>query len=360
MAAERNNNMKKILITMLCLLVFCFMLTGCTGGTTETTSTTDDKNGTTPQIPDTSDTSPIDSSDDIPGIDDSSSDIMTENPDGTTGAEPVTPSDSSFATTLPLFARLDFGTKTIAEDQKMTTHEYIVSAMTYNDEFLTVEFTEDSLKLTAKKDGTFKAAGDTAGVTDSELRSGYGTWAGLPFTFDNVGQEDAWRGYHQYMKIRILNPTENDKIAVQFNNAQAYASTQFMVMSIGKQKDTYQTYIYDLCYAATYASGKGVLLPGQSPGNNWTWKQNTKVSGLKFHLLGATCSYANAYLNNAFDEGETAADYDVYAEYFNRLDSRALIKAGNSVEIDYIVFGSTPGQLKGYHSYIESSSMAES
>lgn len=151
MAAERNNNMKKILITMLCLLVFCFMLTGCTGGTTETTSTTDDKNGTTPQIPDTSDTSPIDSSDDIPGIDDSSSDIMTENPDGTTGAEPVTPSDSSFATTLPLFARLDFGTKTIAEDQKMTTHEYIVSAMTYNDEFLTVEFTEDSLKLTAKK-----------------------------------------------------------------------------------------------------------------------------------------------------------------------------------------------------------------
>lgn len=195
---------------------------------------------------------------------------------------------------------------------------------------------------------------------EDELRSGYGTWAGLPFTFDNVGQEDAWRGYHQYMKIRILNPTENDKIAVQFNNAQAYASTQFMVMSIGKQKDTYQTYIYDLCYAATYASGKGVLLPGQSPGNNWTWKQNTKVSGLKFHLLGATCSYANAYLNNAFDEGETAADYDVYAEYFNRLDSRALIKAGNSVEIDYIVFGSTPGQLKGYHSYIESSSMAES
>lgn len=37
--------------------------------------------------------------------------------------------------------------------------------MTYNDEFLTVEFTEDSLKLTAKKDGTFKSAGETANVT---------------------------------------------------------------------------------------------------------------------------------------------------------------------------------------------------
>ena len=39
--------------------------------------------------------------------------------------------------------------------------------------------------------------------------------------------------------------------------------------------------------------------------------------------------------------------------------SRALIKAGNTVEIDYIVFGSTPGQLKGYHSYMESSSLAD-
>ena len=390
--------MKKILILIGGLLVLCLLFAGCFGEPNETTDTSGtrpsgtshtDSSSTGTSNPDTSDTDSS-TSDIITGNDDSSSEIITGNPDNTSGAEQADPDTSPFSTTLPIFARLDFGTKSFAQDNHMTTHEYIVDVMTYNDEFLTVEFTEDALKLTAKKDGTFQAAGENASTADSqyflrgtntcyhmmndfaisfdnlvsydfaeELRSGYGTWAGFPFTFDGVGKKDQWRGYHQYMKIRIHNPTENDKIAVQFNNASAYASTQFMVMSIGKQKAGYETYIYDLCYAATYASGKGVLLPGQAPGNNWTWKQNTNVSGLKFHLLGSTCSYANAYLNNVFDEGETAADYDAYAEYFNRLDSRALIKAGNTVEIDYIVFGSTPGQLKGYHSYMESSSLAD-
>ena len=107
--------------------------------------------------------------------------------------------------------------------------------------------------------------------------------------------------------------------------------------------------------AGTTDIGNGVILAGQQPGNNWTWKQGTPVTGLRFHLLGATCSYANAYLNNVFDEGETAADYDVYYEYFKRLDSRALIKKGNSVEIDYIVFGSDPMALAEYHSNMEDS-----
>ena len=390
--------MKKILILISSLLIFCLVLTGCFGDADETTTagtggkeTASGTAGTSSTTGHTGMTSGTDHMTDIvTGDDSSSSEIITGNPEGTTTAQHVGPDTSPFSTTLPIFARLDFGTKSFAQDNKMTTHEYIVGLMTYNNEFLSVEFTEDTLKLTAKKDGTFQAAGEAASTDDSqyflrgtntcyyamndfaihfdklisydfddELRSGYGTWANFPFTFDNVGKEDMWRGYHQYMKIRIANPTDNDKIAVQFNNATAYASTQFMVMSIGKQKANFETYIYDLCYAANYASGKGVLLPGQAPGNNWTWKQNTAVSGLKFHLLGSTCSYANAYLNNAFEEGETAADYDVYAEYFNRLDSRALIKAGSTVEIDYIVFGSTPGQLRGYHSYMESSSMAE-
>ena len=55
-----------------------------------------------------------------------------------------------------------------------------------------------------------------------------------------------------------------------------------------------------------------------------------------------------------FTTGGTA-DYDVYYEYFKRLDSRALIKKGNSVEIDYIVFGSDPMALAEYHSNMEDS-----
>lgn len=377
--------MKKIISLTFLIALLCAIFSGCTGtgnGTTSNNNSTESTKNTT--ISDTSD-KPI-----IPSDSSSSSEIISgnPNPDDTTNAGPVA-SSSTFSTTLPIFARLDFGTRTYAADQKMTTHEYITSAITYNKDFVGIEFTEDSLKISAKKDGTFTAAGDTADLTDSqyflrgtntcyysmndfaicfddlvtydfddELRSGYGTWANLPFNFSNIGNATDWRGYHQYMKIRILNPTSNDKIAVQFNNSVDYASTQFMVMSIGKEKKNYETYTYDLCYAATYASGKGVLLAGQNPGNNWTWKQNTQVTGLRFHLLGSTCSYANAYLNNKFGEGESAADYDVYKEYFNRLDSRSLIKAGDTVEIDYIIFGSTPGQLAGYQSYIESSSAA--
>lgn len=298
-----------------------------------------------------------------------------------------TTSDSVALTTLrPLFARLDFGTKSYAVDKGLTTHESILERLAYDEEAISVDFTEDSMIITAKKDGIFKAAGETATLSDSqwflrgsdkcyypintfaimfdalpdydfegELVSGYGTWSGYPHSYDNVGVEDKWGGGHQYMKIRIKNPGDNTKIAMAFNNASSYATTQFAVMGIRDHQSEYRTYIYDITYAATYPSGKGVMLPGIAPGNNWTWKQNYPVTGLRFHLLGSTCSYAHAFLNNKFEENETAADYDEFGEYFSRLDSRALIKAGDTVEIDYILFGATPEQLNSYQSYIEAS-----
>ncbi|MBQ9511281.1 MAG: hypothetical protein IJR55_06270 [Clostridia bacterium] len=321
----------------------------------------------------------------------SSSLIIADN--GTSSSESETtdntPMDSTGGlidtkATLPIFARFDFGTKSKAEENSLTSHEYILSILEYDADALSVTFTEDSMILTALLDGTFEAAGDQASLADSdhfirgtktcyrpmntfavkfdnmvtfdfddELRSGYGMWHNFPFTYDNMINDENWRGYHQFMKIRIKNPTDNSAIAMQFNNSTAFASTQFAVMSVGADKPDYTSYIYDLCYASTYPSGKGVLLAGSNPGNNWTWKQNIQVIGLRFHLLGSTCSYANAYLNNVFDEGESAADYDAYYEYFKRLDTRAAIKKGNSVEIDYIVFGSDPKDLYNYHSNIE-------
>lgn len=294
-------------------------------------------------------------------------------------------SDTALSTTLrPIFARLDFGTKSRAIDEKRTSHESIVERLSYDKEAISVEFTEDSMIITANKDGTFKAEGEKAALSDSQwyirdsdvcyyplntfaimfdalsdydfedqLHSGYGTWSGYPHSYDNVGIAEKWGGGHQYMKIRIKNPSDNNKIAMAFNNATAYASTQFCVMGVREHQPEYKTYIYDITYAATYPSGKGVMLPGIAPGNNWTWKQNYEVTGLRFHLLGSTCSYANAYLNNKFEENESAADYERYKEYFSRLDSRALIKKGNSVEIDYIIFGGSPEQLVAYKSYIE-------
>lgn len=290
-------------------------------------------------------------------------------------------------TSLPIFARFDFGTKSRAIEDSLTSHEYILNSIKYDPDAIGVSFTEDSMIITALLDGTFDAAGSEATLADSthfirgtktcyrdmntfairfddmitfdfddELHSGYGMWHNYPFTYDNMINDENWRGYHQFMKIRLKNPTDNSAIAMQFNNSTAFASTQFAVMSVGANKDGYNSYIYDLCYASTYPSGKGVLLAGQNPGNNWTWKQDTQVTGLRFHLLGSTCSYANAYLNNSFGEGETAADYDAYYEYFKRLDTRSAIKKGNSVEIDYIVFGSDPEELYKYHSTLEENS----
>lgn len=377
-----NKNITRI-IALLCMAAFiAIMLIGCGGGDDTLSSTSSSSSSSSSGNVSSSSSS---SSSIIPG--------MTSA--GNTSDSDVSTSESSgggllFTTTsLPTFTRLDFGTKTRAEEDDMTSHQYIMSILEYDSEFIGVSFTEDSIIITALADGTFEATGEAASTADSdhfirgtktcyrpmntfslrfdnlvtfdyegELRSGYGTWAGFPFTYKGVDDKDSWRGCHQYMKIRIKNNTENTAIAMQFNNSTAYASTQFAVMAVGAGKQDYETYIYDLCYASTYPSGKGVLLAGQNPGNNWTWKQNTQVTGLRFHLLGSTCSYANAYLNNIFEEGETAADYDIYYEYFKRLDTRAAIKKGNSVEIDYIVFGSDPKSLSSYNSFIESSSYA--
>lgn len=359
--------MKKVVFTI--LLCSCFLLCSC---------------GTPDPMPSGSSQTPA-------GTATSQSTAESTSLSSADGTTSVSTEETTAVTTLrPVFARLDFGTKSYAIDNKLTSHESIMERLTYDKEAISVEFTEDSMIITAKKDGTFKAAGQTATLDDSQwflrgsdtcyypintfalmfddlqdydfenqLVSGYGTWSGYPHSYDNVGNVDKWGGGHQYMKIRIKNPGDNNKISVAFNNSTAYASTQFATMGIREHQPEYKTYIYDMTYAATYPSGKGVMLPGIAPGNNWTWKQNFDVYGLRFHLLGATCSYANAYLNNKFEENETAADYDSFAEYFSRLDSRALIKKDDRVEIDYIIFGATQEQVASYHSYIESSAMAE-
>lgn len=360
---------------MFLCLAMCFCAVGCSKNKTN--------NGTSA----TSATSPINSTSSTSSVSHNTTSVAESS---SLSSVATTGGALANTTVLPVFARFDFGKKTRAEAGKMTSHEYIMSILSYDSNMLGIEFTDDSMIITALADGTFTSAGELATTADSnwfirgtntcyrqinafaimfedmvtfdfedELKSGYGSWHGFPFTYSGVGKSDSWRGYHQFMKIRLKNPTDNSIIAMQFNNGSAFASTQFAEMSVGAGKPEYQSYIYDLCYACTYPSGKGVMLSGQAPGNNWTWKQNTQVTGLRFHLLGAACSYAGAYLNNIFSDGESAKDYDVYYEYFKRLDTRASIKKGSFVEIDYIVFGSDPQTLDNYHSYIESSSLAD-
>ena len=71
------------------------------------------------------------------------------------------------STTVPIFARFDFGTKSKAEAERRTSHEYILSALTYDAQAVSVAFTDDALILTALSDGTFDGVGDTATTADS-------------------------------------------------------------------------------------------------------------------------------------------------------------------------------------------------
>ena len=79
--------------------------------------------------------------------------------DSAAGTASATTSDTAVSTTLrPVYARLDFGTKSRAADNHLTSHESIIERLSYDKEAISVEFTEDSMIITANKDGTFKAA----------------------------------------------------------------------------------------------------------------------------------------------------------------------------------------------------------
>ena len=251
-------SMKKAIFPI--LLCICALLCSCGSPTINTTSGRTTDAGMTTQ------------SDTGSGTPTGTTGTM-QTTDSAAGTASATTSDTAVSTTLrPVYARLDFGTKSRAADNHLTSHESIIERLTYDKEAISVEFTEDSMIITANKDGTFKAAGEKAALSDSqwfirdsdtcyypvntfaimfddlpdydfegELVSGYGTWSGYPHSYDNVGVDGKWGGGHQYMKIRIKNPGDNNKIAMAFNNASAYASTQFCVMGIREHQPEYRT-----------------------------------------------------------------------------------------------------------------------
>ena len=142
----------------------------------------------------------------------------------TTVSETTTEAVQIQTTTLPAFLRFDFGTDTKAQDDKQTSHEWLVNALSYNKDLITVEFLEDSWKITANKDYATDDASDGYAIAFAkiieldyeDLVPGWGTWARYPVNEGNVGNPAAWEGKHQYMKIRIKNNTVNNMISFGF------------------------------------------------------------------------------------------------------------------------------------------------
>ena len=289
----------------------------------------------------------------------------------TTASETTTEAVQIQTTTLPAFLRFDFGTDTKAQDDKQTSHEWLVNALSYNKDLITVEFLEDSWKITANKDYATDDASDGYAIAFAkiveldyeDLVPGWGTWARYPVNEGNVGNPAAWEGKHQYMKIRIKNNTVNNMISFGFIGNNGQFGTTFCVSNMYMQggddkltcepSDEWAVYYYDVgkcCQVSSYAYGAGrnnntdigvatsftqwVELYGPTNaynGLNWT-TVGGPCGGLKFNLLGAE-------------------------KYHSRVptwcDSRANIKKGATVEVDYIFFGSTIDQLEACKSKME-------
>ena len=307
-------------------------------------------------------------------------------------------------TTEGIYARFDFGTKTEAEANNLTSHEYLKSHLSYNASYLWVDYDEDNMIVYATTDYNYSTMQDSnnnfALIYDDisadytfedpqEIHCGFGTWDNYPYTSANVGVEGRWKGFHQYIKIRFVNASANTKIGFWYKSTSmaAYYRTGVACVPVAAGKtgsdylnndDNYQVVIYDVINAMNMATGANELTPenGKGPGNNWIWQGTSQfVTGLRFHLMGMAAG-GNARIGNTFAKDGTnktddgtgnmiAADGSgkvttwkaneafTKAKITAALDTRGLIKAGNAIKVDYIVFGSTPEQLLTYKSAAE-------
>jgi hypothetical protein len=302
----------------------------------------------------------------------------TKAPVTETTAAPVTettanPGYTGQTTTVPVFARFDFGTDTIAEAEGKTSHEYLMSQLAYNTDCLFIEFKEDSWKIWAISNWDENASmwSPDGGTTnnnkfalafnniitydfDDQLIAGYGGWKNYPY---NVGSVNVtWNGYHQYCKVRLINHSTNNIIGFRFRSTKdgsyfttTIVGTMYLQGTVGSKTASavsteYKSYIYDVTFCACIASSRPNGAPfgsyqefvdycqtGVAPGNNWTWAIGMEIVALEFNFLGAPSN----------------------SETSGVADSRANIKSGNWVEVDYIVFGASFEGLEAYKSNLE-------
>ena len=368
--------MKRFLSLMLVVVMLFAVLAmvGCNGNKDNETTATTPAATTTEKAPDTTTTEPPVTTPDTtttePQVTTPDTTTTAPAPDTTTTAKPeetttTTPGAATEGTTVPIFARFDFGTKSKAQDQGLTSHEYLVENMTLDKNSVAVEYTEDTIVIYAMKDyvsGSDFSIQFLDIVTydfDGELVPGWGSWNGAPINTANYGVEGQWVGKHQYMKIRILNNTNNNMISMDWRRPTDSAfftttTTPFMYLQGGAPTTTsatnktaepskeWKSYVYDVYFLASagreLTQGKTsyvqIMNEAKNRGSiafaNW---YGGNICAIKFHLLGASSSKAAA-------------------------DSRTNIKQGNKVEVDYIIFGSSIEGLNEWHSYLEDSANA--
>lgn len=257
-------------------------------------------------------------------------------------------------TGAPIFARFDFGTKTYAEDNGLTTNEYLMSILAYDESRLQITFKEDSWEIWTKKAGT-----SADGAVDFALRFD----DLVTFDFDDE-LKTGGAPNHRYVKMRLIHNTTNNMMGIAFRSTSdggwyttTMASNMYIVQDGNYAKTSAQAKsedwivrIYDMLLCSSFASGKyasGInknstfkqqvaaveAAGGSIPGNNWSWGGGKQQQGLRFNFFCGTSTYNSSEIKDA--------------------DTRANVERGAYVDVDYVVFGSSTDQLATYKSYME-------
>lgn len=284
----------------------------------------------------------------------------------TTAADTTTSADTTAAdtttaetTTLPpVFARFDFGTDSKAQSLGMTSHEYLVGALTTDPAFIGVEYTADSIIVTAVQNHPeIKTKIDEDGDR-VESPEGYAVTSYALCFEDIVSYDyDDLTKDKNFLRVRIKNNTTNNMMSFRIKRTEdsGYFTTTMATCMylqggaptvddyiagdhklVAAEADTeFKVYTYDInflmCMGRENANNR---TPGKSyvhmayyvgvgngtGSNNWNWMGTKIVCAVQFFPLGA---YGGPAYCPAFEYGDT----------------RANIKAGDSVEIDYIIFG---------------------
>ncbi len=374
--------MKKFLslIMVAAMLVAVFAMVGCddpvettTNSTTTAATTT---TASTPAETTTTATEPTETTTTATEPTETTT-TATEPTETTTTATEPTETTTTVAppatngSTVPVFARFDFGTATKAEAEGKTTHAYLTGALTYDSAKVALVYTEDTVVVYAKADATSDDSKQAFALRfedivtfdfDDELMNGYGGFNNGPL---NPGS--TWVGRHQFVKVRMRNYTTNNIMSIEFTRGSyggAWYTTAvcgYMYLqggpSAGKTatvNDEWKTYYYDMVFQnsltrsfvmqdqgaeafGNYTTGVQGINAIKDKGGYFTqnWGVSDTISGIRFNVL---------------------AGYDPSSDEIG--DTRANVKMGNKVELDYIVFGSSLEQLQGYTSYIEDAANA--
>ncbi|MBQ9511280.1 MAG: hypothetical protein IJR55_06265 [Clostridia bacterium] len=273
----------------------------------------------------------------------------------TTTTTTTTESTTTTTTGAPIFARFDFGTKTYAEDNGLTSNEYLMAQLDYDKTRLEIEFKEDSWLIKTKR-------GYNSTLDGKDPKTEFSVQFNdlVQFDFD----DDIKTGNspnHRYVKFRLIHSSTNNMMSIYFRSTSdggwytnTVASNMYIVedgkytkTSTAAKSDKWIVRTYDMSLCASMTSGKfaeGVSKTstfkqqvaaiekanGSVPGNNWAWGGGKQMLGLRFFFFNGLS------LMSVSD-----------------CDTRTLIDSGAYVDVDYVVFGSSVEQLEGYHSYLE-------